>query len=143
MEILEIFVPYPCQEKGPDMSKIATTGAKANSDEALLQKITAAVAAANEAEKTAETAKAELVSRSKVVGQLVLEAKKRHHKVADFEAFLKRVNGLKLSRAYDLLRLAGGRVTDEQLRQEARDRQRKSRTNKKVPLPTKAELEPK
>jgi hypothetical protein len=125
------------------MSKIATTGTKANSDEALLQKITAAVAAANEAEKTAETAKAELVSRSKVVGQLLLEAKKRHPKVADFEAFLKRVNGLKLSRAYDLLRLAGGRVTDEQLRQEARDRQRKSRTNKKVPLPTKAEPEPK
>jgi len=93
LEILEIFVPYPCQEKGPDMSKIATTGAKANSDEALLQKITAAVAAANEAEKTAETAKAELVSRSKVVGQLLLEAKKRHPKVADLRRSLSASTG--------------------------------------------------
>jgi hypothetical protein len=66
------------------MSKIGITIDKANSDEALLQKINTAVAAANEAEKTAETAKAELVSRSKVVGQLLLEAKKRHPKVADF-----------------------------------------------------------
>jgi hypothetical protein len=103
-------------------------------DQALLDKINVAVATANAAEKTAETAKAELVSRSRAVGELLLEAKKRYPKVADFEAFLKRVDGLKLSRAYDLMRLAGGRNTDEQLRQEARDRQRKSRAKKAKPV---------
>jgi hypothetical protein len=112
---------------------------------ALLAKINEAVAAANEAEKTAEIAKAEVVSRSRVVGELLFEAKKRHPKVADFEAFLKRVDGLKLSRAYDLMRLAGGRTTDEQLRQDARDRQRKSRAKKtKLPPPVKPiKVEPK
>jgi hypothetical protein len=68
------------------------------SDE-LLGKIQKAVAAANEVEKTMEATKAELVSRSKIVGELLLEAKKRHPKVADFEAFLKRVDGLSRSRA--------------------------------------------
>ena len=48
-------------------------------------------------EKAVTSAQTELVSRSRVVGQLV-EAKKRHPKVADFEAFLKRVDGLKRSR---------------------------------------------
>jgi len=112
-------------------------------DQVLLDKINAAVATANEAETTVTTARAELVSRSRIVGELLLEAKKRHPKVADFEAFLKRVDGLKLSRAYDLMKLAGGRTTDAQLRQEARDRQRKSRTNKKVPPPAKPRAEPK
>ena len=112
-------------------------------DQVLLDKINAAVATANEAETIVTTAQAELVSRSRMVGELLLEAKKRHPKVADFEAFLKRVDGLKLSRAYDLMKLAGGRITDEQLRQEARDRQRKSRTNKKVPPPAKPRAEPK
>ena len=49
----------------------------------------------------------------------------------DFETFLKRVDGLKLSRAYDLLRLAGGRTTDEELKKDARERQQKSRAKKK------------
>jgi hypothetical protein len=112
-------------------------GSQAAADQALLDKINAAVATANEAEAIATTAQAKLVSRSRVVGELLLEAKKRHPKIADFEAFLKRVDGLKRSRAYDLMRLAGGRTTDEQLRQEARERQRKSRANKKkVPPPT-------
>jgi hypothetical protein len=65
----------------------------------------------------------------------LLEAKKRHPKVKDFKAFLKGVNGLKLSRAYDLLRLAGGRTTDEELRQDARERVRKHRAKKKLPKP--------
>jgi len=111
-----------------------TTAAAA--DQALLAKLNAAVAEHNAAEQAVTTAQSELVSRSKAVGLLLLEARKRHPKLADFEAFLKRVNGLKLSRAYDLLRLAGGRATDEQLRQEARDRQRKSRARKaKIPPP--------
>jgi hypothetical protein len=105
----------------------------ADNDEVLLGKINAAVADHNAAEKAVTTARSELVSKSKVVGHLLLEAKNRHPKVADFESFLKRVNGLKLSRAYDLLRLAGGRTTDEELRQDARERKQKSRAKKKLP----------
>ena len=107
---------------------------KSAEDAALVARITEAVKAANEAEKIAETARTELVSRSKQVGLLLLEAKKLHPAVKDFEAFLKRVDGLKLSRAYDCMRIAGGRTTDEELRKEARDRKRKSRASKK-PLP--------
>jgi hypothetical protein len=65
----------------------------ADNDEALLGKINAAVAEHNAAERAVTTAQAELVSKSKVLGQLLLEVKKRHPKAADFEAFLKRVNG--------------------------------------------------
>jgi hypothetical protein len=101
--------------------------------ELLLGKINKAVAAANKAEQTMETAKAELVSRSKTVGLLLLEAKKLHPSVKDFDTFLKRVDGLKLSRAYDLLRLAGGRITDEELKKDARERKQKSRARKKFP----------
>jgi hypothetical protein len=107
----------------------------ADNDEALLGKINAAVAEHNAAERAVTTAQAELVSKSKVLGQLLLEVKKRHPKAADFEAFLKRVNGLGRSRAYDLLRLAGGRTTDEELRKDARERVRKHRAKKKLPTP--------
>jgi hypothetical protein len=107
----------------------------ADNDEGLLGKINAAVAEHNAAERAVTTAQAELVSKSKVLGQLLLEAKKRHPKVADFEAFLNRVNGLKLSRAYDCMRIAGGRTTDEELRQDARERKQKSRAKKKLPKP--------
>src|SRR6516225_8663076 len=109
-------------------------------DQSLLDKLNVAVTAANEAEHNAEAAKTLFVSRSRVVGELLLEAKKRHPKVADFEAFLKRVNGLKLSRAYDLMRLAGGRTTDDQLRQETRKRVQKHRAKKKLPKPKPAPL---
>jgi hypothetical protein len=112
-------------------------------DATLLTRINAAVVAANEAERSVATAQAELVSRSKAVGLLLLEAKKLHPKVKDFEEFLKRVDGLKLSRAYDLLRLAGGRTTDEELRKDARDRQQRSREKKKtIPRPTPALKKP-
>src|SRR6516225_9834875 len=107
----------------------------AENDEVLLNKINAAVAEHNAAERAVTTAQAELVSKSKVLGRLLLEVKKRHPKAADFEAFLKRVNGLGRSRAYDLLRLAGGRTTDEELRKEARERVRKHRAKKKLPTP--------
>jgi hypothetical protein len=93
---------------------------KAQSD--LLPKIQAAVTAVNEAEGNVTTAQGDLVARSKVLGTLLLEAKKLHPKVKDFEAYLKQVDGLKLSRAYDYLRIAGGRATDEELRKEARER---------------------
>ena len=110
-------------------------------DDTLLTKINVAVAAANEAEKaktetekTAETAQTEFVSRSKAVGLLLHEAKKLHPGGKDFEAFLKRVDGLQLSRAYDLMRLAGGRITDEELKKDARERVNRShRAKKKLP----------
>jgi hypothetical protein len=105
-----------------------TDNSKTVQAEALLAKIKVAFKAVNEAQT-------ELVSRSTVVGKLLLEAKKLYPKVKDFEAFLKRVDGLHLSRAYDLLRLAGGRTTDEELREEARNRKRKSRAKPKA-LPT-------
>jgi hypothetical protein len=105
-------------------------------DTALLTKLNDAVAAANEAEAKVTTAQAELISRSRTVGLLLLEAKKLHPAVKDFQAFLKRVDGLKLSRAYDLMKLAGGRTTDEELRKETRDRVKKHRASKKLPRPT-------
>jgi hypothetical protein len=83
---------------------------------ALLQELELAVAAANDAEQSVKTAKAELVSRSTRVGMLLLEAKKLHPAVKDFDAFLKEVDGLGLSRAYDLMRLAGGRKRMRSLR---------------------------
>jgi hypothetical protein len=106
-----------------------------NSEHALLKKINKAVAAANEAEATVTTAQAELVSRSKALGLLLLEAKKLHPAVKDFEMFLKRVDGLQRTRAYDCMRVAGGRITDEELRQQERDRKRKTRAKNKLPKP--------
>jgi hypothetical protein len=104
-------------------------------DTELLTKLNEAVKAANVAERSVTTAQAELVSRSKAVGMLLLEAKKLHPKGEDFYAFLKKVHGLKPSRAYDLMRLAGGRTTDEELKKENRERQQKSRAKKKLPTP--------
>lgn len=104
----------------------------------LLAELNKAVAAANAAEAAVETAKTELVSRSKAVGLLLLEAKKLHPAVKDFEAFLQHVDGLKRSRAYDLLRLAGGRTTDEEIRQATRERVQKHRAAKKLPRPAPA-----
>jgi hypothetical protein len=108
-----------------------TLAEQESKQEVLLAKINTAVAEHNTAERAVTTAQCELVSKSKAVGQLLLEAKKLHPKVTDFEAFLKRVKGLKLSRAYDLLRVAGGRTTDEELRKDARERKQKSRAKKK------------
>jgi hypothetical protein len=98
----------------------------------LLRKIQDAVQAANEAERTMSTAQGELVSRSKALGLLLLEAKRMHPTRKAFEEYLSQVDGLKISRAYDLLRLAGGRTTDDELRKEARERQAKSRAKKKL-----------
>jgi hypothetical protein len=102
----------------------------------LLAKINAAVKAANTAEASVATAQAELVSRSRAVGLLLLEAKKLHPAVKDFEAFLKRVDGLKLARAYDCMRIAGGRTTDEEIREATRKRVKEHRAKKKLPGPT-------
>jgi hypothetical protein len=107
--------------------------------ERLLGEIKLAVAAANDAEQNVTTARAELVSRSTRVGMLLLEAKKLHPATGDFKAFLKEVDGLGLSRAYDLMRLAGGRTTDEELRKETRDRVERHRAKKRL---SKTEPEP-
>jgi hypothetical protein len=101
----------------------------------LLAKLNVAVAAVNDAQ-------GEVVSRSKAVGVLLLEAKRLHPVVKDFEAFLKRVDGLHLSRAYDFMRLAGGRTTDEELKKDARERQQKARDKKKRPKPEPKKPEP-
>jgi hypothetical protein len=109
-----------------------------DTDDSLLKKINTAVAEHNTAEQavtTAEsavtTAVSELTSKSMVVGQLLLEAKKRHPKKADFEAFLNLVIGLGRSRAYECMRIAGGGTTEEQSRKRNRERQRKHREAKK------------
>ena len=112
----------------------STDNAKAE-DVALAAKISEAVKDADAAQAAQAEATATTVEKSKAVGLLLLEAKKLHPKVEDFEAFIKLVHGLRRSRAYDLLRLAGGRTTDEELRQDARDRKRKSRASKKPLLP--------
>ena len=112
-------------------------------DSQLLKKLNTAVKAANEAEATVVTATAELVSRSKTVGLLLLDAKKLHPAVKDFEAFLKKVQGLKLARAYDCMRIAGGRTTDDEIREETRKRVKKHRASKKkLPAPTTKKPEP-
>jgi hypothetical protein len=100
-------------------------------DKTLLNKIRDAYVKVSEAEaalnEAAKAEKAELVSRSKALGLLLLQAQERHPKPEDFKAFLRDVQGLGISRAYDLMRVAGGRATEEQLREQARDRQRKRR----------------
>jgi hypothetical protein len=106
----------------------------------LLPRLNEAVAAADEAEKTVTTAKAELISRSMTVGRLLLEAKKLYPALKDFNAYLAKVKGLGQSRAYELLALAGGRKTDEEIRQATRDRVKKHRAKslpkaKPIPLP--------
>ena len=115
-----------------DKSKSAAAD---QADALLIKKINAALRAADEAQ-------AEHVSRSKAVGLLLLEAKKLHPKVKDFEAYLERVDGLHLSRAYDLMKLAGGRTTDAELREEARKRKRKERAKPKPKPEPKDRTEP-
>jgi hypothetical protein len=118
--------------------KTATTNPDATE---LLGRLKAAVAVANDAERRATTARDEHISRSKAVGILLLEARKLHPAVKDFEAFLRNVDGLKLSRAYDLMRLAGGRTTEEEIRKETRDRVKKHR-GKNLPKPEPKKPEP-
>jgi hypothetical protein len=117
----------------------------------LLGKINEAVAEANKSEKALKEAQDkhkaaadEHYSNTKKVGLLLLEVNKTH-KGKDFENYLKQVKGLQRSRAYDYLRLAGGRVTEEELRTEARKRKQKSRAKLKElpPKPTAALPKPK
>jgi hypothetical protein len=108
----------------------------------LLERINAAVKAANEAEHHAETAKTEYVSRSRTWGALLLEAKKIHPRPKDWDRFLSQVVGLKKSRVADLLKIAGGPSVAAQLEEEERqkkanrDRVKRHRAEKKsLPKP--------
>jgi hypothetical protein len=104
--------------------------------EELLRKLNPAVKEMNQAREG-------YASRSKVVGELLLEAKALHPKVIDFEAFLKRVDGLHLSRAYELLRLAGGRTTEAEIKKENRERQQRHRIKQKTKGAPKPQATPK
>ncbi len=110
-------------------------------DDALLGKINDAVAATAEAEKTVAAARAELASRYEAIGLLLLEAKKLYPAAKDFVSFLEKVQGLRQSRAYELMAFAEGRITDEQIRERTRERVTKHRARKKllrsVPTPKK------
>src|SRR5262249_27856460 len=104
----------------------------------LLDEINVAVAAVNAAETASQKAQAVHVSRSKQVGLLLLKAKQLYPAVKDFEAFLKKVQGLQLSRAYDCMRMAGGRKTEEEIRKSTRERVKKHRAKqppKEKPAP--------
>jgi hypothetical protein len=73
---------------------------------------------------------------------LLLEAKELHPAVKDFLAFLKRVKGLKRSRAYDMMCVADGRKTVEEIREATRNRVNKHRSTRKLPSPPPEEPEP-
>jgi hypothetical protein len=97
----------------------------------LLSRINAAVAVCNDAEKKAEGAKAEYVSRGRAVGVLLLELKQHYpKKPQEFEAKLTEISGLHRTRAYEFMALAGGRKTEAELREEARFRKERERQRK-------------
>jgi hypothetical protein len=114
----------------------------------LLEKINAAAQAVNESETAVAAAQADRVQKCKALGLLLLDAKKLYPKVKDFEAFLAQSKHVKLSAAYDYMRLVGGRKTDEEVekaeqerRKEARLRKQKSRA-KLLPKPAPKRPEP-
>jgi hypothetical protein len=64
-------------------------------------------------------------------------------KTKSFEAFLKQVKGIEKTRAYDCMRIAGDRTTDEEIRKETLNRVKKCRDNKKLlSKPPVQEVEP-
>jgi hypothetical protein len=100
------------------------------SDAELLKKIDAAAVVANKTEQTLADAQADRIAKCKALGTLLLEAKKRHPAVKDFEAFLKRAKHVKLSAAYEYMKLVGGRKTDEEIRKAEREQREQRRLNK-------------
>jgi hypothetical protein len=116
-------------------------------DTELLKKIDAAAEAVNASEKIIKTAQAEVetaqtehVPKCKALGLALLELKKLYPKVEDFEAKLKQCRHVKLSTAYDYMRLVGGRKTDEEIRQAEQERKeaarlRKQKSRSKPPKP--------
>jgi hypothetical protein len=102
-----------------------------DTDEILLGKINRAVAGLIVEELAVCKAHARLESKWKEVGELLIEAKRQHPQIKAFEAFLKRVSGLHRSRAYELMKIAGGGTTEEEVREVTRLRVRKHRAAKK------------
>ena len=102
-----------------------------DTDEILLGKINRAVAGLIVEELAVCKAHDRLESKWKEVGELLIEAKRHHPQVKAFEAFLKRISGLHRSRAYELMKIAGGGTTEEEVREETRARVRKHRAAKK------------
>jgi hypothetical protein len=98
--------------------------------EDLLAKIRQAVKLRNEALAAFETSRETLTSRAKEVGVLLIEARKGKT-VKEFDVYLKQVEGLSLSWAYEAIVLAGGRKTVEQSRADAAERQRDKREREK------------
>lgn len=107
-------------------------------DTELLTKLNAAVKELDAADQT-------VVAKAKVVGTLLLEARKVHKGLA-FNEFLKKVQGLQRSRAYEIMKMVGGRKTDDEIKQaieadrkEKRERKRKNRADKKKLPPPESE----
>jgi hypothetical protein len=92
-----------------------------------------------EAVKAADAAKTETVERSKVAGLLLLEAYRRWPKPKEFFDFLKLAGGLQRSRAYELMGVAGGRKTIDEIKAATRKRVQKHREKKRLPPPEPAE----
>jgi hypothetical protein len=103
---------------------------KTDTDEILLGKINRAVAGLVVEELEVCKAHDRLESKWKEVGELLIEAKRHHPQVKAFDAFLKRVSGLHRSRAYELMKIAGGGTTEEEVREVTRLRVRKHRAAK-------------
>jgi hypothetical protein len=84
------------------------------------------------ATKALDNAQAKSLDAAKALGSLLIEAQKRHKTTKAFEAFLKDAGGVKLSRAYELIGLAAGRIDEAKLRADKAERVRKSREKKKA-----------
>ena len=82
--------------------------------------------------KAADGARADMVEHSRIAGELLLEAHRRYPKAKAFDAFLKAAGDLGCSRAYELMAVAGGRKTIEQIQVATRERVKKHRQKKKT-----------
>ena len=83
-----------------------------------------------------ETAKAAWFDRSVELGKLLGEAKQRHPKVADFEAFLKETKvGINMRWAYECIAMAGDPKEAERLRQANKERVERHREKKRLNKP--------
>lgn len=111
------------------------TGIADATSAALVNKLNAAVKALDDAEAVVATSVEAAKTARRELGILLLEAKELYPKVKDFEAFLERIDGLKKSRAYDLMRVAHGRITDEELKADTAKRVRKHRAKKAASQP--------
>jgi hypothetical protein len=93
----------------------AATSSSPIAADTLLKQINAAMKAANKAEAA--------------LRETLVSCSKKNRPAKDFEAFLQRVDGLQLSRAYDCMRVAGGRTTNQEIRKATKDRVQKHREN--------------